>query len=205
MFHVFTGFLSFTVIVCLQKSLPKLFWWVLLDEISLISSSQIYSSILCLGKGTKNWLKHRIDLKQQHHHDITPCSFYVSMWTGSLFGERVKKWQGDGRERAWASRQTSGTVVPWHPLRIRSWCKLLLARTLTVDMFDLHRFFGRQVFDLNNRWQKGLLIFNMASSGTWLMHSFSRNERSCIRRQITPTRNNNRRKSICVSQPLSMK
>ena len=144
-FHVFTGFLSFTVMVCLQKSLPNLFWLVLLDEISLISSSQIYGSILCLGKGTKNWLKHRIDLKQQHHRDITPCSFYVSMWTGSLFGERVQKLQEEGRERARACRQTFGTVVPRHPLRIRSWCKLLLARTLTVDRFDLHCFFGRKV------------------------------------------------------------
>ena len=155
MFHVFTGFLSFTVIVCLQKSLPKLFWWVLLDEISLISSSQIYSSILCLGKGTKNWLQYRIDLKQQHHRDITPCSFYVSMWTGSLFGERVQKLQEEGRERARACRQTSGTVVPRHLLRIRSWCKLLLARTLTVDKFDLHCFFwsaGSMRFDLNNHW-----------------------------------------------------
>ena len=140
-FHVFTGFLSFTVIVCPQKSFPKLFWWVLLDEICPISSSKIYRSILCLGKGTK----HRIDLKQQHHRDITPCGFYVSLWTGSLFGERVQKSQGDGRERARACRQTFGTVVPWHPLRIRSWCKLLLARTLTVDRFDLHCFFGRQV------------------------------------------------------------
>ena len=144
-FHVFMGFLSFTVIVCPQKSLPKLFWWVLLDEISLISSSLICRSILCLGKGTKNWLKHRIDLKQQHHRDITPCRFYVSLWTGSLFGERVQKLQEEGRERVRACRQTFGNVVPWHPLRFRSWCKLLLARTLTIDRFDLHRFFGWQV------------------------------------------------------------
>ena len=74
-FHVFTGFLSFTVIVRLQKSFPELFWLVLLDKICRISSSQIYRSILCLGKGTKR----RIDLKQQHHRDITPCSFYVSL------------------------------------------------------------------------------------------------------------------------------
>ena len=139
MFHVFTGFLSFTVIVCLQKSFPELFWLVLLDKICWISSSQIYSSILCLGKGTKNWLKHKIDLKQQHHRDITPCSFYVSMWTGSLFGERVQKSQEEGRERARACRQTSGTVVPWHPPGIRSWCKLLLARTPTIDRFDVLR------------------------------------------------------------------
>ena len=113
---------------------------MLLDEISLISSSLNCRSILCLGKGTNNWLKHRIDLKQQHHRDITPCSFYVSMWTGSLFGERVQKSQEEGREKVRACRQTFGTIVPQHPLCIRSSCKLLLARTLTVDTFDLHRF-----------------------------------------------------------------
>ena len=123
-----------------DKPLPKLIWLVLLDEISLISSSLICRSILCLGKGTNNWLKHRIDLKQQHHRDITPCSFYVSMWTGSLFGERVQKSQEEGREKVRACRQTFGTIVPRHPLCIRSSCKLLLARTLTVDTFDLHRF-----------------------------------------------------------------
>ena len=128
-----------------NQSLPKLIWLVLLDEIWLISSSLICRSILCLGKGTKNWLKHRIDLKQQHQRDITPCSFYVSMWTGSLFGERVQKLQEEGRERVSACRQTFGTVIPWPLLHVRSWCKYLLARTLIVDRFDLHRFFGRQV------------------------------------------------------------
>ena len=128
-----------------NKSLPKLIWLVLLDEICLIPSSLICRSILCLGKGTKNWLQYRIDLKQQYHRDITPCSFYVTMWTGSLFGERVQKSQEEGRERVRACRQTSGSVVPWHPPCIRSWCKLLLARTLTIDRFDLHCFFGQQV------------------------------------------------------------
>ena len=128
-----------------NKSLPKLIWLVLLDEICLIPSSLICRSILCLGKGTKNWLQYRIDLKQQYHRDITPCSFYVTMWTGSLFGERVQKSQEEGRERVRACRQTFGTVIPWPLLRVRSWCKLLLARTLTVDKFDLHCFFGRQV------------------------------------------------------------
>ena len=37
----------------------------------------------------------------------------------------------------------------------------------------------------------------MASSGAWLMSFFSCNECSCIGGQITPTRNNNRRKSVC--------
>ena len=76
------------------------------------------------------------------------CSGYGgnrSLWTGSLFGERVKKSRGGGREKLTACRQTFGTVVPRHPLCIRSWCKLLLARPLTVDRFDLHRIFGRHV------------------------------------------------------------
>ena len=76
------------------------------------------------------------------------CSGYAasrSPWTDSLFEKRVKKLRGEGRERVKACRQTFGTVVPRHPLCIRSWCKLLLARTLTVDRFDLHRFFGRHV------------------------------------------------------------
>ena len=74
-------------------------------------------------------------------------NFHVlpNLWTGSLFGERVKKSQGEGRERVRTYRQTPEAVVPRHSLNIRSWCKLLLARTLTVDRFDLHRFFGRHV------------------------------------------------------------
>ena len=54
-----------------------------------------------------------------------------------------KGWKGEKRLRA--CRQTFETVVPRHPLCNRSWCKLLLARTLTVDRFDLHPFFGGQV------------------------------------------------------------
>ena len=53
-------------------------------------------------------------------------------------------------------------------------------------------------------WLHGMIL-NMASSGAWLMSFFSHNECSCIRGQITRTRKNNRRKSICMSQPLSMK
>ena len=73
-------------------------------------------------------------------------NFHVlpNLSTGSLFGERVKKSQGEGRERVRACRKTSEAVVPRQPLSIRSWCKLL-ARTLTFDRFDLHRFFGRHV------------------------------------------------------------
>ena len=73
-------------------------------------------------------------------------NFHVlpNLSTGSLFGERVKKSQGEGRERVRACRKTSEAVVPRQPLSIRSWCKLL-ARTLTFDRFDLHRFFVRHV------------------------------------------------------------
>ena len=79
---------------------------------------------------------------------------YYSLWIASLFGERVKKSQGERRERVRACRQTSEAVVPRHLLCITSWCKLLLATALTVDRFDLHRFFrsARSTrFDLNNR------------------------------------------------------
>ena len=73
-------------------------------------------------------------------------NFHVlpNLSTGSLFGERVKKSQGEGRERVRACRKTSEAVVPRQPLSIRSCCKLLV-RTLTFDRFDLHRFFGRHV------------------------------------------------------------
>ena len=71
------------------------------------------------------------------------CKSLISLWKGSLFAERVKKSRGKGRERGKACRQTFGTAPPRHPLCIRFWCKLLLARTLTVDRFDLHRLFGR--------------------------------------------------------------
>ena len=39
----------------------------------------------------------------------------------ALFEERVKKSRGVGRERVRACSQTFGTVVPRHPLCIRSW------------------------------------------------------------------------------------
>ena len=42
-----------------------------------------------------------------------------SLWKGSLFGERVKKSQGEGRETK-NVRQTSEAVVPRHLLSIRS-------------------------------------------------------------------------------------
>ena len=43
----------------------------------------------------------------------------------------MKRSRGEGGKRVRACRQTFGTVVPLHPLCIRSWCKLLLATTLT--------------------------------------------------------------------------
>ena len=44
-----------------------------------------------------------------------------------------------------ACRQTFGTAFPRNPLCIRSWCKLLLVRTLTVDRSDWHLLFGQHV------------------------------------------------------------
>ena len=72
-------------------------------------------------------------------------SNWTSLWAGPLFGERVKKSQGEGKERVRGCRQTCETVIPQHLLCISSWCKLLLARTLAVNRFDLHCFFGWHV------------------------------------------------------------
>ena len=49
-------------------------------------------------------------------------NFHVlpNLSTGSLFGERVKKSQGEGRERVRTYRQTPEAVVPRHSLNIRS-------------------------------------------------------------------------------------
>ena len=58
----------------------------------------------------------------------------------SVWGKGEKSRRG-GRKRVRACRQTFGTVVPRHSLCIGSWCKLLSARTLTDDKFDLNRFF----------------------------------------------------------------
>ena len=69
-------------------------------------------------------------------------SNWTSLWAGPLFGKRVKKSQGEGKERVRGCRQTCETVIPQHLLYIRSWCKLLLAGTLALDRFDLHCFFG---------------------------------------------------------------
>ena len=55
-----------------------------------------------------------------------------SLWTSSVWGKGEKS-RGVGRERVRACSQTFATVVPRHPLCIRSWCKLLLAGTLTVS------------------------------------------------------------------------
>ena len=46
------GKLCQVLLLCQQKSLKKLLWLVLPDEVCLISSSQLYRSILCMGKGT---------------------------------------------------------------------------------------------------------------------------------------------------------
>ena len=70
---------------------------------------------------------------------------------------RVGNW-GEGKAKK-ACRQTFGTAVPQHPLCIRSWYKLLMARTLTVDRSDWHHLFRRHVArDLITKWQKQIYI-----------------------------------------------
>ena len=49
------------------------------------------------------------------------------------------------------------------------------------------------------------LLLLLSGKGRDLRFKRARRKCSCIRGQIMPTRNNNRRKSICVSWPLSMK
>ena len=42
-----------------------------------------------------------------------PTTWVISnLWTGSLFGERVKKSRIEGMERVRACRQTLGTAIP---------------------------------------------------------------------------------------------
>ena len=45
------------------------------------------------------------------HRTGVGCQRRSSLWTGSLFGERVKKSQGEGREKVRACRQTFGTAI----------------------------------------------------------------------------------------------
>ena len=52
-----------------------------------------------------------------------------SLWTGSLFGERVKKSQGEGREKVRACKQTFGTAILPSSLGIADH---LSARSLSV-------------------------------------------------------------------------
>ena len=63
-----------------------------------------------------------------------------SLWTGLLSSGELGRAKSEK-----ACRQTFWTAVPRHSLCIRSWCKFLLARTLTVDRSDWHRLFGRRV------------------------------------------------------------
>ena len=45
------------------------------------------------------------------HRTGVGCQYRSGLWTGSLFGERVKKSQGEGREKVRACRQTFGTAI----------------------------------------------------------------------------------------------
>ena len=75
---------------------------------------------------------------------LTLCSLWTGLWSSGV---------GRGKSEK-ACRQTFGPAVPRYPLCIRSWCKLLLARTLTVDWSDWHRLFVRHVArDLITEWQ----------------------------------------------------
>ena len=65
---------------------------------------------------------------------------FNSLWTGLWSSGEL----GRGKSEK-ACGQAFGTAVPRHPLCIRSWCKFLLARTLTVERSDWHRLFGRHV------------------------------------------------------------
>ena len=71
---------------------------------------------------------------------LSATSESTSLWTGLWSSGEL----GRGK-REKACRQTLGTAVPRHRLCIRSWCKILLARTLTVDRSDWHRLFGRHI------------------------------------------------------------
>ena len=63
--------------LCLQKNTTK----------CLISTSYLKRNIFCVGKGTKWWLWHRIDLKQQYPRDIAPLTLLSpnSDWTNINF------------------------------------------------------------------------------------------------------------------------
>ena len=96
-----------------------------------------------------------------------------SLWTGL----RSRSSRGElGREKsnkAW--RQTFGTAVPRHPLCIRFWCKLLLARTLTVDIAFFVGTSSRHVAsDLNNRlWTGSFSLSCNSFFEMWICNSLS--------------------------------
>ena len=63
-------------------------------------------------------------------------------------------------------------------------CMLLLTRTLTVKRFVLYHLFGQHIaHDFSSHLYKGLLIFNMPSSGTWLITD--RHVRNLVKWQLT--------------------
>ena len=110
-------------------------WWQILVTVVVLRKI-VFPQLLPFLYIRYNFMK----VLQICSQSLTP---FVSLWTGSLFGERVKKSARRGK-RGRACRQTFGAAVPRHPLCIRSWCKLF-ARTLPVDRFQLHRFFSRHV------------------------------------------------------------
>ena len=80
----------------------------------------------------------------------SPARWSITLSTGPWSSGEL----GRGKSEK-ACRHTFGAAVPRHPLCIRFWCKLLLAKTLTVDRSDWHRLFGQHVArDLITKWQK---------------------------------------------------
>ena len=73
----------------------------------------------------------RLDRKKEFNLHRTSVGHQnrSSLWTGSLFGERVKKSKGEGREMVRACRHTFGTAIPPSGLVIADH---LSARSLSV-------------------------------------------------------------------------
>ena len=95
----------------------NLLWLALPDETCLISSSELYTSILCMGKDTKQWLQHRTDLKQQYPPERVPLSWRCFQKTNLKPARDIA-----ASKRAWFSPSAnlfSSSVLPmaleaWH-------------------------------------------------------------------------------------------
>ena len=123
---------------------------------SLISSSP---SWILASKPLFLW--HWPDCRTESGEEMRKSAFELVTWRASIWRRKqclsslwTGVWYGEGKAKRPVDKHYFGTAVPRHPLCIRSWCKLLLARTLTVDRSDWHRLFGRHVArDLFSKWQ----------------------------------------------------